>query len=64
MGCKLQRFLHGKHGIEVFVATHASDNTCDLVVRRKSMRKMCEELLQAGLLQERTQAELMLSCSP
>ena len=28
------------------------------------MRKMCEELLQAGLLQKRTQAELTLSRSP
>ena len=56
----LQRFLFGQHGIQVYITPRTHDSTCGLTVSRKAMPQMCQELLQAGLLQKRTQAGLAL----
>ena len=59
----LQRFLLGKLNIEVRIYVHATFYF-SLPIRHKGTQKVCEELLQVGLLLKRPQAELVLSHTP
>ena len=60
----LQRFFSERLGFEVvsYMCERGSD-AHQLAVEHKSSRKICEELLRAGLIQKRAQAELVLGHS-
>ena len=59
----LQRFLLQTLGIEVCICAHATGDF-SLPVNHKGTQKVCQDLLQAGLLLKRPQAELVLSHTP
>ena len=57
----LQRIFLEKLGVKARMSARSGDFTHDLAVGHKSTQKICQHLLEGGLLLKRAQAELALS---